>query len=240
MHQPRAAELFQLWPFPQGSKSTSSLDISMPVRPQTIQTKTLPGKMVCSLLLSPHFIFLIPASICLALLTQSLSWHPHRYFTENLVLPTAFTSSPVDPGYSSNLLAQEKHFYSWDSFRNHTMLCTCLYDLLSPFILLQLLSQLSSFSSKLCYSLTWLSPPGLVLQCCHSVSLPTLKWCHHCQHWHINLTRNSRYSSELVRSLRVSNAHSLVFCALCSWLSSQEPLLCDSWVCDSLPARLLF
>lgn len=145
----------------------------MPAWPQIIQTKTSPVKMVCSLLLSSHFLFFISASFCLALLTQSLSWPPHRYFTENLGLSTALTqpSLTVNPGYSSNLLAQEQHFYSWDSVRNQAMLCICLYDSLSPFILLQLLSQLSSpFSSKLPYSLTLL----LHLAWCCSALTPFL------------------------------------------------------------------
>jgi len=68
------------------------------------------------------------------------------------------------------------------------MFCICLVDLLSPFILLQLLSELSVFSFafpyNLCHSPTLLS---FLAWCCSAASsflYQLWRWCQQCQHWH--------------------------------------------------------
>lgn len=216
----------------------------MPVWPQIIQTKISPAKIVCSLLLSSHFLFFVPALFCLALLTQSLSWPPDRYSIENLGLPTALTSPPW-------LWIQATAVTCW--LKNSISTAGIHLEIKQCFASVPMTASALSFYFSYCHSCLLPSPPNCLIHSpCFSTWLGVAvlshlfftssgkKCCQQCQHWHINPTRNSRYSSELVRSLRVSNAHSLVFCVLCSWLRSQEPLLCDSWVCDSLPARFLF
>lgn len=125
--------------------------------------------MVCSLFLSSHFPFFYSSFILSGITHPELVLSSNKFHSRSGFAHCSHQPSlTVDPGYSSNLFAQEQHFYSWESFRNQAMLCICLYDLLSPFILLQLLSQLSFlFSSNLCCSLTLLL---CLVPCCSAVT----------------------------------------------------------------------
>lgn len=123
--------------------------------------------MVCSLFLSSHFPFFYSSFILSGITHPELVLSSNKFHSRSGFAHCSHQPSlTVDPGYSSNLFAQEQHFYSWESFRNQAMLCICSYDLLSPFILLQLLSQLSFLQPVLFTHLA--SLPGSMLQCCHT------------------------------------------------------------------------
>lgn len=128
--------------------------------------------------------YFILFSFFLALFTQGLPSAPPRHFIANLVLPTTLTIRLASEHRlcQQPVFAQQQHFCSWASFRNQVMLCICLVDLLSPFVLVQLLLQLSSpFPSNLCYLPTLLL---YQLQYCRLFSLLALVVCQQCQHWY--------------------------------------------------------
>lgn len=246
-HQHRAAELFQLWPFLREARSAVHLILQYQCGHGSSRSRYYLERWSVVSCQHPIFFYFPYSSLFLSGLAHpELVSSSTQVFHSKSAYYSHQSSLPTNPGFShSSCLLKNSIFCSWASFRNQVMLCICLADLLSPFILLQLLSQLSSLFPSLptcvihtpCFS-TWLGvavlPPLFFISSGGGVSSANTDT------ELVNLTGSSRCSPELVRSLWLSNAHSLECCILRSQINGQQPLLCDSWVCDLLPAQLLF